>query len=99
MDHPYMPSPEEQLSLGMVTADFAYIRLLGDRYAIEKKTKTWGQTVEDKSERLARWAKTIGEIISRPEVKTAYAFSNNHYAGHAPATCRELMERLSEKPF
>jgi len=90
IDHPYMPPPEEQLHKGLVTCDFTYLRLLGDRYAIEEKTKTWGATVEDKSERIARWAEVMRSIIQRPEVRDAYAFSNNHFAGHAPATCIEL---------
>jgi len=90
VDHPYMPFPEEQIQLGMVTTDFAYLRLLGDRYAIEKKTKTWGATVEDRSERLGRWAQIIRSIASRSGLRDVYAFSNNHFAGHAPATCIEL---------
>ena len=78
----------------MVTADFAYVRLLGDRHGIEKKTKTWDRIVEDKSERLERWSGVISEITSRPSVRSVLAFSNNHYAGHAPATSRELASLL-----
>ncbi len=94
VDHPYMPGPEDQVAKGMVTADFTYVRLLGDRHAIEAKTKTWGATVEDKKERIARWGKVIRMIIERPDVKDVYAFSNNHFAGHAPATCVELAHRI-----
>lgn len=93
LDHPYMPPPEEQLRMGMVTADFTYVRLLGDRYAIEKKTRSWEKTVEDKSERIQRWADTLRTITDRAEVRDAYAFSNNHFAGHAPATCIELASK------
>ena len=94
IDHPYMPCPEDQLEAGMVTTDFSYVRLLGDRYGIEKKTKTWEKIVEDKSERLGRWSRVISEIASRPAVRSVMAFSNNHYAGHAPATSRELASLL-----
>jgi uncharacterized protein YecE (DUF72 family) len=94
VDHPYMPLPRAQLELGMVTADFAYVRLLGDRYAIERKTTRWGETVEDKSERIALWAEVIREIASRAGAGAAWAFANNHFAGHGPATSRELLSRL-----
>ncbi len=96
IDHPYMPGPDEQLAKGMVTADMAYIRLLGDRYAIEEKTKKWGATVEEKSDRIERWAGVIRQIVKRAEVRSLFAFSNNHFAGHAPATCLELAVRVGE---
>ncbi len=96
VDHPYMPGPEEQIAKGMVTTDFSYVRLLGDRYAIEEKTKTWGATVEDKSERLDRWGDAILKILQGPDVMDVYTFSNNHFAGHAPATCVELARRIGE---
>jgi len=94
VDHPYMPPPEEQLALGMVTADFAYLRLLGDRHAIEKKTKTWDRIVEDRGGRLDAWAGVLAEIASRPDIGRLLAYSNNHFAGHGPATCRDLAARL-----
>jgi uncharacterized protein YecE (DUF72 family) len=84
IDHPYMPPPAEQLALGMVTADFAYIRLLGDRYKIEEITRSWDVTVLDRSDRLDDWTSVIrrlGEMHALPEI---YTFSNNHYAGHLP---------------
>ena len=55
------------LSPRIVTTDFAYVRLLGDRYEIEKKTKEWGRIVEDKTDRLRSWAEVIDEILARPE--------------------------------
>lgn len=97
IDHPYMPLPHQQLRLGMVTADFAYVRLLGDRHAIEKKSKRWGEIVEDKSRRVEAWAEVLREIVSRPGVARAFAFSNNHFAGHGPATSRQLLARVSHQ--
>ncbi|MBI4585651.1 MAG: DUF72 domain-containing protein [Planctomycetes bacterium] len=90
IDHPYMLPAAQQLQLGMVTADFAYIRLLGDRHAIEKQTRTWDKVVVDRKDSLAEWAEAIQKIAALDSVREVYAFSNNHYAGHAPATCREL---------
>lgn len=99
IDHPYMPPPTQQVARGMVTTDFAYLRLLGDRYAIEKKTTTWEKTVEEKSGRLIEWAEVISAISARPDINRVWTFSNNHFAGHAPATVRELVEELREGGF
>ena len=94
IDHPYMPDPGRQLALGMVTTDFAYLRLLGDRYAIEKKTRTWDGLVEDKAGRLAQWAGILREITTRHGASCAWAFANNHFAGHGPATSTQLISHL-----
>ncbi len=99
IDHPYMPGPSQQLRLGMVTTDIAYIRLLGDRHAIEKKTRTWDRVVEEKGDRLEEWAEVIRALSGREEVREVYTFSNNHYAGHAPATVEELRTRVGESAF
>ena len=97
VDHPYMPFPRQQLEFGMVTTDFAYVRLLGDRYALEKKTKKWGEIVEDRSRRVKDWAEIIGEIVSQRGVRGIYAFSNNHFAGHGPATSRQLLDSVEQQ--
>lgn len=95
IDHPWMPPPRAQLERGMVTTDFSYIRLLGDRYAIEKKTTSWGAIVEDRSERIGEWAEVILEIARSAGLSAVWTFINNHFAGHGPASCRELGSRLS----
>jgi uncharacterized protein YecE (DUF72 family) len=96
IDHPWMPRPEEVLSRFEVTAsDFAYIRLLGDRKAIEEKTKTWDKVIVDRGVELAEWVETVRKIHERRIKILAYV--NNHYAGHAPATVRQLIEILKKK--
>ncbi len=45
-----MPMPWEiKGNLDLVTADFAYVRWLGDRKQIEKQTTTWDKTVIDRT--------------------------------------------------
>jgi hypothetical protein len=80
------------------TSDLAYNRLLGDRHAIEKKTKTWGAVIEDKGERLQNWAEVIRALTMISKLRFIYAFSNNHFAGYGPATARELMGRVQGLP-
>ena len=97
IDHPYMPTPRAQLSMKMV-GDIAYLRFLGDRYGIEKITKKWGEIVEDKSRRLEHWADVIRAIATAGRASAVYVFSNNHFAGHAPETCRMLQGLLRLSP-
>ena len=73
-----------------VTSGFVYVRLLGDRKAIEKITRTWDREVIDHSDRLRRWAAFLVRMLRR-EVPT-FVYVNNHYAGHAPTTVRRLIK-------
>jgi len=86
----YLPHPADLAEkFDLVTADFAYARLIGDRKAVEEKTKTFDRIVVDKGASLDRWAKLLRSL--RERVPKTYAFANNHYAGHGPATIRDLM--------
>ncbi len=93
VDIAYMPHPEGLArKLDLVTTDFVYCRLIGDRKAVDAKTETFDRIVLDQSSRLERWASLIRHLVERvPEV---YVFANNHYAGHGPATIRDLVERV-----
>ncbi len=91
IDHPWMPRPSQMLGQEMMTAGFSYLRLLGDRYAIEEITKTWDKTVIDRSQEIDEWAKVASILQKRVPV---YTFVNNHFAGHAPATIYDLKMRL-----
>jgi uncharacterized protein YecE (DUF72 family) len=95
IDHPWMP-PVNQLfqTFDPITADFAYIRWLGDRYGIEKITKTWSKTIVDRSEPLSEWARACRLILKRGV--SIFAYANNHYAGYGPATVR-MFEEIFDK--
>lgn len=85
--HPWMWQPSELFERVDPLADpFCYIRLLGDRYAIERITKSWGKVVVDREDELADWAEQCHRI--QRGGKTIYFYANNHYAGHGPATLR-----------
>lgn len=89
-----MPHPADVAArLDVVTQErFAYLRLIGDRKATEALTTRFDRTVIDQSASLDRWAPLIRELQQR--VPRVLVFANNHYAGHAPATLRELARRL-----
>jgi uncharacterized protein YecE (DUF72 family) len=89
----YLPHPADVAErVDVVTTDFVYARLIGDRKAVEKKSKTFDKIVIDQSESLDRWAGLLRELLQN--VPKAYVFANNHYAGHGPATIRELASRV-----
>jgi uncharacterized protein YecE (DUF72 family) len=96
VDLAYMPHPADLARQhDLVTTDFVYARLIGDRKAVEARTKTFGRVVLDQSARLERWAELLGELI--PRVRVTYAYANNHYAGHGPATIRDLARRVASR--
>jgi len=90
----YLPHPADLAArIDCVTTDFLYARLIGDRKAVERKTKTFDRIVLDRSESLGRWAALLHDM--RQRVPRTYVFANNHYAGHGPATVRDLLRLLA----
>ncbi len=94
IDHPWMAPPQKLLETkGIVTGPFSYVRWLGDRYAIEKITKTFNESVIDQSERMAEWQPGIERMLDQGI--DVYGYVNNHYSGYAPHDIeyfRKLME-------
>lgn len=89
VDLHYMPHPAELAQrLDLLTADFLYARLIGDRKKVESLTRTFDRIVVDQRPRLERWAALLREL--GPRVRESYAYANNHYAGHGPATVDAL---------
>lgn len=60
---------------------------------VEAKTETFDQIVLNQDQRLDRWAKLISGRSTR--MRETYAYANNHYAGFAPETIRELTRRVA----
>lgn len=93
---PYMPHPKELSErLDLLTSDFLYGRLIGDRNAVDALTKTFDRIVMDRSEGLDGWADALTEALKR--VPNAFLYANNHYAGFGPETIRDLRARLSQR--
>ncbi len=89
VDIAYMPHPAYLARrLDLVTADFVYVRLIGDRKAVDAVTKTFDRIVIDRSAQLRRWAELVR--VFKDRVPETFVYANNHYAGHGPATIREL---------
>ncbi|HLJ97613.1 MAG TPA: DUF72 domain-containing protein [Gemmataceae bacterium] len=91
-DQAWVPSPWSLLQkLDVLTGPFAYVRLLGDRAEVDKRTEKLDHTVIDRSEQLDSDAQAIRWLSERVPV---LAFANNHFAGYAPETIRELLAKL-----
>ena len=88
IDQAWMPRPWEMGAMKSkfdpITADFAYVRWLGDRKGIEKLTTTWDKTVVDRRADLANWVEVFREFVARN--LRVFAYANNHYAGNGPAS-------------
>jgi uncharacterized protein YecE (DUF72 family) len=96
IDHPWMPRPRQVLAqIDPLTADFTYVRWLGDRRGIEEQTKTWGKSIVDRRRELVEWVEAIRKFNQRSV--DVFAFANNHFAGHAPDTVRQFWEMWRRK--
>jgi len=96
-DTSFMPRPWEMKgALDLVTADFVYVRWLGNRKAIEKQITTWDKTVIDRQDDLRSLVVVLRRLVEDKRIRKIFAFANNHYAGHAPAAV-ELFWRLWEQ--
>ncbi len=88
----WMPRPAKVLEMiNPVTGPLGFVRLLGDREAIEKVTTRWDKVVVDRSSELTE---TAGVIQSMAEEVPVTVFVNNHYAGHSPSTAKALRNLL-----
>ena len=74
------------------TADFAYVRWLGpDREVVDYSHVQFDRTPE-----LDDWSHALQMLATR--VKEVWGFANNHFAGHSPATARDLQARVGQTP-
>jgi uncharacterized protein YecE (DUF72 family) len=77
----------------VVTSDFMYVRLIGDRSIDEKD---FGRIQKDRSEEMQEWADKLKVVQQEgKQVKLAIVSANNHYAGFGPATVnffRQMMD-------
>ncbi|HKV61881.1 MAG TPA: DUF72 domain-containing protein [Candidatus Acidoferrum sp.] len=97
-DTSFMPRPwEMKEKFDLITADFAFVRWLGDRKGIEKQTTTWDKTVIDRTSDLKNWVDLLKAMVNDKRIRKLFAFANNHYAGHGPATVRLFRELWENK--
>ena len=78
------------------TADFLYLRLLGDyatKYGSDgNHLHQYGKLLWKREAALESWALRIERHLR--EVRSVWAFVGNHFEGYAPETCQRLAQRL-----
>ena len=74
------------------TSDFAYIRWMGPN----RDLVDYSRVQVDRTRELESWAAVIKALARR--VRTVYGYVNNHFAGHSPASARELQRLLHQRP-
>jgi uncharacterized protein YecE (DUF72 family) len=71
-----------------ITADFLYLRWLGDRRDIER----YDRVQIDRAAEFEAWERDLKPAL--PRVREVYGYFNNHWAGHSPASANEMKRRL-----
>lgn len=97
IDHPWFFRIDQLLERpGVLTADFAYVRWLGDRKGIEKTTTRWDSVIVDRTAELRRWAAALRPVVEKG--RTVYGYFNNHYAGYAIGSIETFRAIWDEGP-
>ena len=78
------------------TADFLYLRLLGD-YATKydsdgQRVHRYGKLLWKREAALESWALKVERHLG--EVRSVWSFVNNHFEGFSPESCQRLANRL-----
>lgn len=71
-----------------VTADFLYLRWLGDRQEIA----AYDRVQIDREDSFRAWEADLARVFG--EVREVHGYFNNHWAGHSPASANEMKRRL-----
>lgn len=78
------------------TADFLYVRLLGDYTTKYDRDGThlhhYGRLLWKREAAIDSWARKIERQLA--DVRSVWTFVNNHFEGFAPETCQRLANRL-----
>lgn len=79
----------------VMTTDFVYLRLIGNRNIDEKD---FGKIQQDRKFEMQKWSNILNNVKNTEAiVKTAIISANNHYAGFGPMTAKMFGEMLNIK--
>jgi len=73
------------------TADFLYVRWMGP----DREITDYSRVQFDRSEEMRAWSVALKSAANARDV---FGFFNNHFAGHSPASARELQRLLGQQP-
>jgi len=72
------------------TADFLYVRWMGP----DREITDYSRIQFDRSEEIRAWSEALKRAAHTKEI---YGFFNNHFAGHSPASAREMQGLLGQQ--
>lgn len=76
----------------VMTTDFVYLRLIGDRSIDEKD---FGKIQKERKMEMQKWSNILKDVKNNESIlKTAIVSANNHYAGFGPITARIFEEMI-----
>jgi len=79
----------------VVTTDFVYLRLIGDRSINEKD---FGKINKDRTKEIEIWSKILEDDDRKvKDLNMAIIAANNHYAGFGPGTAKLFAEMMNLK--
>ena len=81
----------------VVTTDFIYLRLIGDRSINEKD---FGKINKDRTKEMEIWSKILEDDDRKvKDLNMAIIAANNHYAGFGPMTAKLFAEMMNLKDY
>ncbi|MFN8548564.1 MAG: DUF72 domain-containing protein [Candidatus Eisenbacteria bacterium] len=100
-----MPSgPELLRRADALTADFSYLRFLGNHREMDdkvarareegKRRGDWDELIVDRGEEVRAWIPTIRSLLDKQT--DVFAYFNNHYAGFAPGSIDQFLKLWAE---
>ncbi len=101
-----MPDAEELLrGPDPLTADFAYVRFLGNHTAMDNRVararevgerdRDWGELMVDRKQEMRGWVAPVRSLLDR--VPKVYVYFNNHYAGYGPGSLELFVQLWREE--
>jgi uncharacterized protein YecE (DUF72 family) len=73
------------------TADFVYVRWMGP----DREITDYSRVQFDRSEEIRVWSDVLKRAANTEDI---FGFFNNHFAGHSPASAREMQRLLGQQP-
>jgi uncharacterized protein YecE (DUF72 family) len=73
------------------TADFLYVRWMGP----DREITDFSRVQFDRSNEIRAWSEALKHAAHTKEI---FGFFNNHFAGHSPASAREMQRLLGQQP-
>jgi len=75
------------------TADFTYVRWMGPNRDIVD----YSRLQVDRTRETEMWAGVLWPLVEQRQIDV-HVYVNNHFAGHSPASARELQRLLGQRP-